>query len=106
MQCTVPLLSLKRLRDLAAKKRKSTLKQNNIMNFFHELGVVEGWSKPLVLDRYDPGSQSFDDLRTVDDIVCSTSKDTDQSHGFMADDFEWYGCLFEVALFEMPYHLR
>ncbi|UYV65485.1 hypothetical protein LAZ67_3004487 [Cordylochernes scorpioides] len=55
---------------------------------------------------YPAGCRSFEDLRTVDDIVCSTSKEAAQRRGLLADDSEWDACLAEVALFQMPCQLR
>ncbi|UYV80593.1 hypothetical protein LAZ67_19000888 [Cordylochernes scorpioides] len=52
------------------------------------------------------GAQSFEDLRTVDDIVCSTFKEAAQRRGLLADDSEWDACLAEAALFQMPCQLR
>ncbi|UYV81362.1 hypothetical protein LAZ67_20000935 [Cordylochernes scorpioides] len=49
---------------------------------------------------------SFEDLRTVDDIVCSTFKEAAQRRGLLADDSEWDACLAEAALFQMPCQLR
>ncbi|UYV82863.1 hypothetical protein LAZ67_22001131, partial [Cordylochernes scorpioides] len=51
-------------------------------------------------------AQSFEDLRTVDDIVCSTFKEAAQRRGLLADDSEWDACLAEAALFQMPCQLR
>ncbi|UYV81233.1 hypothetical protein LAZ67_20000416 [Cordylochernes scorpioides] len=52
------------------------------------------------------GAQSFEDLRTVDDIVCSTFKEAAQRRGLLADDSEWDACLAEADLFQMPCELR
>ncbi|UYV66597.1 hypothetical protein LAZ67_4002252 [Cordylochernes scorpioides] len=52
------------------------------------------------------GAQSFEDLRTVDDIVFSTFKEAAQRRGLLADDSEWDACLAEAALFQMPCQLR
>ncbi|UYV82683.1 hypothetical protein LAZ67_22000535 [Cordylochernes scorpioides] len=52
------------------------------------------------------GAQSFEDLRTVDDIVCSTFKEAAQRRGLLADDSEWDACLAEATLFQMPCQLR
>ncbi|UYV76687.1 hypothetical protein LAZ67_14001760 [Cordylochernes scorpioides] len=52
------------------------------------------------------GAQRFEDLRTVDDIVCSTFKEAAQRRGLLADDSEWDACLAEAALFQMPCQLR
>ncbi|UYV81761.1 hypothetical protein LAZ67_20002254 [Cordylochernes scorpioides] len=52
------------------------------------------------------GAQSFEDLRTVDDIVCSTFKEAAQRRGLLADESEWDACLAEAALFQMPCQLR
>ncbi|UYV80906.1 hypothetical protein LAZ67_19002143 [Cordylochernes scorpioides] len=43
------------------------------------------------------GAQSFEDLRTVEDIICSTFKEAAQRRELLADDSEWDSCLAEAA---------
>ncbi|UYV73958.1 hypothetical protein LAZ67_11001589 [Cordylochernes scorpioides] len=52
------------------------------------------------------GSQSLEDLRTVDDIVCSTFEEAAQRRGLLADHSDWDACLAEAALLQMPCQLR
>ncbi|UYV61908.1 K02A2.6-like [Cordylochernes scorpioides] len=52
------------------------------------------------------GAQSLEDLRTVDDIVCSTFKEAAQRRELLADNSEWDAGLAEAALFQMPCQLR
>lgn len=52
------------------------------------------------------GAKSFEDIRTVDGVVCSTYKEAAIKLHLLADDEEWKNALDEAAIFKMPYQLR
>ncbi|UYV75884.1 hypothetical protein LAZ67_13001669 [Cordylochernes scorpioides] len=71
------------------------------------LDIVCPYCSALHFPGETVGSSCFlADLRTVDDIVCSTFKEAAQRRGLLADDSEWDACLAEAALFQMPCQLR
>ncbi|EEY61181.1 helitron helicase-like protein [Phytophthora infestans T30-4] len=52
------------------------------------------------------GPTSFEDLRTVNGIVCPTFQIAAREAGYLENDNEWVSCLTEAAEFQMPYQLR
>ncbi|KAH7482044.1 ATP-dependent DNA helicase PIF1 [Phytophthora ramorum] len=52
------------------------------------------------------GPRSFEDLRTVDGVLCPTYRDAAEHAGYLENDSEWVLCLSEAAEFQMPYQLR
>jgi PIF1-like helicase/Helitron helicase-like domain at N-terminus len=52
------------------------------------------------------GAKSFDEIKTVDSIVCDTFKEAAIKRHLLADDKEWDNCLIEAISMKMPYQLR
>ena len=53
-----------------------------------------------------PGPQSFEDLRTVDGVVCSTFQAACSARGLLEDDQEWISCFAEAVRFSSGHALR
>jgi PIF1-like helicase len=52
------------------------------------------------------GAQSFEEVRTVDGIVCETFKEAAIQRNLLEDDKEWENCLAEAEELAMPRQLR
>ncbi|GBM18864.1 hypothetical protein AVEN_137245-1 [Araneus ventricosus] len=52
------------------------------------------------------GAVSFDDLKTVDGIVCNTFQQACKMQGLLAGDQHWYGILNEAIQTRAPFQLR
>ena len=52
------------------------------------------------------GVTSFEDLRTVDGLLCDTFRDTARAMGLLEDDSEHQRCLQEAAIMNMPSQMR
>ena len=48
-----------------------------------------------------PGAKSFENLRTVDNIMCDTFKEAASQRGLLESDSEWENCLNEAATYQM-----
>ncbi|XP_049300534.1 uncharacterized protein LOC125774300 [Anopheles funestus] len=55
---------------------------------------------------YRKGPTSFEDLRTVDGIVCASYQQAATMSGLLQDDLEWDRALDEAVSFHMPRQLR
>lgn len=53
-----------------------------------------------------PGATSFEDLRTVDGVVCPTFQAACLARGLLEDDNEWELCLEEAAVMQTGHQLR
>ncbi|CAG8712917.1 3266_t:CDS:2, partial [Dentiscutata heterogama] len=52
------------------------------------------------------GPKSFENLRTVDSVIYLIFKQAAQQLGLLESDDEWFNCLSEASLFQMPSQLR
>lgn len=52
------------------------------------------------------GAKSFDDIKTVDGIVCATFKEACFKLGLLEDDKEWIDCLEDASTMQTGYTLR
>ena len=52
------------------------------------------------------GPKSFDDLLVVDDVACSTFKDSAMKRGLLESDNNVSECMIEAVAFQMPSELR
>lgn len=59
-----------------------------------------------MLLHYVRGATSFEDLRTVNSIVCETFQEAASALGLLAEDTEWDRCLEEAASSAMPSQMR
>jgi len=65
----------------------------------------KGWGKILPTNDLSEES-SFEDLRTVDGILCETFKEAATRMNLLEDDNEWDKALEEARDFQMPHSLR
>jgi hypothetical protein len=56
----------------------------------------------LLLLCYRRGPKSFEDCRTVNDVLYPTFKDAGLTQGYLEDDTEWKSCMREAVTFQMP----
>ncbi|XP_065315370.1 uncharacterized protein LOC135924246 [Gordionus sp. m RMFG-2023] len=68
--------------------------------------TLTAWFYLRLLLLHVPGATSFDFLRTVDDILLDTFKETAIKRHLFSDDKEWEHCLEETSLFQMPFQFR
>jgi hypothetical protein len=52
------------------------------------------------------GAKSFEDIGTYNGITFPTFKEAAKHRNLLSDDSEWYRCLSEVSIFQMPKQLR
>lgn len=52
------------------------------------------------------GATSYEDIRTVHDVVFSSFKEAAMQRGLLQDDTEWLRCLHEASVLQMPFQLR
>ncbi|XP_029651252.1 uncharacterized protein LOC115224483 [Octopus sinensis] len=52
------------------------------------------------------GSRSFEELKTVDDVICGSYKEAAERRQLVQNDDEWRRCLEEASLTNMPQELR
>ena len=80
------------------KKKWHPRKQGNVIGRMHFASPSAGERFYLrTLLTVVAGATSFEDLRTVDGVVCPTFKDACQARGLLRDDNEWIQCLQEAA---------
>jgi len=53
-----------------------------------------------------PGVESFDDLKTVNNQLCTTFKEVTTLRNLLSDDTEWVNALRDATDYQMPYQLR
>ena len=53
-----------------------------------------------------PGAKSYDDLKTVNGVICNTYKEACQNLNLLDDDNMWEETLDEAALVKMPRQMR
>jgi hypothetical protein len=53
-----------------------------------------------------PGAISFEDIRTVNGVLCDSFKDAAKMHGLLSDDEVWDSTLTDAALIKMPKQMR
>ena len=53
-----------------------------------------------------PGRQSFENLRTVDGVICASFQAACSARGLLEDDQEWFSCFAEAVRFSSGYSLR
>ena len=56
--------------------------------------------------QYVRGAISFEDIRTVDDVVCETYREACLARNLLADDKEWHSCMEENKDTMLPNQLR
>ncbi|OWZ12881.1 Helitron helicase [Phytophthora megakarya] len=59
-----------------------------------------------LLLRYRRGPTSFEDLRTIDNVMYPTFHEAAMAAGYLENDREWEECLLEASYERMPYLLR
>lgn len=55
---------------------------------------------------HTPGACSFEDLKKVNNEICSTFLEAAKKRGLLRDDTEYERCLSEAALLQMPVQMR
>jgi hypothetical protein len=81
--------------------------QQNVIGRIYTVGVkqVERHSLRLLLLEVK-GATSFEDHRTVDDVLYPTFKEAAIARNLFADDTVWEKVMEEAATFQMPIELR
>jgi hypothetical protein len=91
------------------KYSKGNKRKNNtkIISRMYTVSVSEGeqyYLRLLLLNI--PGAKSFDDLKTVNNQLCTTFKEAATLRNLLSDDTEWANALRDATDYQMPYQLR
>ncbi|GBL97411.1 hypothetical protein AVEN_170518-1 [Araneus ventricosus] len=80
-----------------------TERKNKIVARMYTIGLKEEERFCLrILLLQVPGATSFEFLRTVDNVVYDTFKETAYHHHLLESDEEWERCLEDAATYQMP----
>ena len=93
--------------DPEARQWKKRSRHGNVIGriYFVHPSDMERYCLRLLLLNVR-GAQSFDDLKTVNNITHINFRSAALALGLLADDLEWDNCLAEAAAFKYPKQLR
>lgn len=80
---------------------------DNVIGRMYTVSIAEGERYYLrLLLLHTPGATSFDDLKTVNGVLCDTFKEAVRRFGLLDDDSVWEATLGEGVSQHMPKALR
>jgi hypothetical protein len=86
------------------KKRRNSCKTIGRIYHVHPSETEKFCLRSLLINKASP--KSFEDIRTVNNVIYSSFKAAAIAFGLFDDDSEWQKCMEEAATFRMPKALR